>query len=243
MASITLDSVSVDFPIFNVQGRSFKKKLFQLTTGGTFSQDFRNCVVVKALDQVSLTLKDGDRLGLVGHNGAGKSTLLRVLANIYEPSRGTYTYQGKVSPLLDVMLGMNQESTGYENIFLRGTLLGLTQQEIKARVEDIADFTELGDYLYMPMRTYSSGMLMRLAFAVATSIQPDILLLDEAIGVGDKRFIKKANARLRQFIRKSNILILASHSEDIIRSFCNKALILNKGKIEKFGRVQEVLGV
>lgn len=241
MASIKLDSVSVDFPIFNMHGRSLKKKLLNFTTGGAFAYDPRQCIVVKALDHISLTLNDGDRLGLVGHNGAGKSTLLRVLANIYEPSRGTYHYQGKISPLLDVMLGMNQESTGYENIFLRGSLLGLKHQEINDRVEDIAEFTELGDYLYMPMRTYSSGMLMRLAFAVATSIQPDILLLDEAIGAGDKRFIEKANKRLQQLIERSSILILASHSEAIIRGFCNKVLVLNKGRIEQFGHIDDVL--
>lgn len=241
MASITLNSVSVDFPIFNLSARSLKKKLLRLTTGGVFGHDEKQCVVVKALDNISFQLNNGDRLGLIGHNGAGKSTLLRILATIYEPSRGSLHYQGKISSLLDVMLGINPESTGYENIYLRGALLGLKTKEIKSKINNIADFTELGDFLYMPIRTYSSGMLMRLAFAVATSIQPDILLMDEAIGVGDKHFIEKANARLQQLIEKSSILVLASHSEEIIRKLCNKVLVLNSGRIEQFGPVDEVL--
>jgi len=237
MTFIHLNAVSVDFPIFNLNARSLKKKLLRLTTGGTFGHDERQCIVVKALDDISFKLEEGDRLGLIGHNGAGKSTLLRVLATIYEPSRGTFSYRGKISSLLDVMLGINPESTGYENIYIRGALLGLSHKEIKIKLNDIAEFTELGDFLYMPIRTYSSGMLMRLAFAVATSIQPDILLMDEAIGVGDKNFIEKANARLQQLIEKTSILVLASHSDDIIRKFCNKILVLNSGKMEYFGKI------
>jgi len=237
MTFIHLNAVSVDFPIFNLNARSLKKKLLRLTTGGTFGHDERQCIVVKALDDISFKLEEGDRLGLIGHNGAGKSTLLRVLATIYEPSRGTFSYRGKISSLLDVMLWINPESTGYENIYIRGALLGLSHKEIKIKLNDIAEFTELGDFLYMPIRTYSSGMLMRLAFAVATSIQPDILLMDEAIGVGDKNFIEKANARLQQLIEKTSILVLASHSDDIIRKFCNKILVLNSGKMEYFGKI------
>lgn len=241
MAHIHLDSVSVDFPIYNVNARSLKKSLLRLTTGGVFDENEKQCVVIKALDNISFHLQDGDRLGLVGHNGAGKSTLLRVLAAIYEPTRGVFHFQGKISPLLDVMLGINYESTGYENIRLRGALLGLNRKELSEKIKDIADFTELGDFLYMPIRTYSSGMLMRLAFAVATSIQPDILLMDEAIGVGDKNFIEKANHRLKQMIDQSNILVLASHSDDIIKKICNKVLVLDGGKIKQFGKVEEVL--
>lgn len=241
MAYIHLNSVSVDFPIYNVNARSLKKSLLRLTTGGSFGVNEKQCVVIKALDDITFSLNDGDRLGLIGHNGAGKSTLLRVLATIYEPSRGSFGYKGRISPLLDVMLGINQELTGYENISLRGSLLGLKRKELKLKMKDIADFTELGDFLHMPTRTYSSGMLMRLAFAVATSIQPDILLMDEAIGVGDKNFIDKANERLTSMINKSNILVIASHSDTIIQKFCNKVLVLDTGRFVKMGSVSDIL--
>lgn len=242
MASIILDSVSVDFPIYNINARSLKKEFIRLTTGGALGHDENHCVVIKALDNVSLQLVDGDRVGVLGHNGAGKSTFLRVLANIYEPTHGHVHVNGKVSPLLDVMLGIDLESTGYENIMLRGLLLGLKRKEILSKMEEIAEFTELGDFLSVPIRTYSSGMMMRLAFAVATSIQPDILVMDEVIGVGDAAFLTKANLRLNKLIEQSNIVVLASHSEEIVRKICNKVIVLDCGKIKQFGKIDEILG-
>lgn len=241
MASITLDSVSVDFPIYNLSSRSLKKTFLRLTTGGTLSNDAHKCVVVKALDNITLNIEHGDRVGLIGHNGAGKSTLLRVLAKIYEPTAGSIYFDGKVSPLLDVMLGINPESTGYENIILRGLLLGLTRKEINAKAQEIADFTELGDYLSVPIRTYSSGMLLRLAFGVATSISPEILLMDEAIGAGDAAFLNKAQKKLDSLIEQSSIVIIASHSASVIKKICNKAILLEAGKLKYFGPVDEAL--
>jgi ABC-type polysaccharide/polyol phosphate transport system ATPase subunit len=198
--------------------------------------------VIKALDNISLHLQDGDRVGILGHNGAGKSTFLRVLANIYEPTRGRMVVQGKVSPLLDVMLGIDPESTGYENILLRGLLLGLKRKEILKKMDEIAEFTELGDFLSVPIRTYSSGMMMRLAFAVATSIQPDILVMDEIIGVGDDAFLTRARERLDHLIEQSNIVVLASHSDEIIRKMCNKAIVLDGGRLKQIGPIETVLG-
>jgi ABC-2 type transport system ATP-binding protein len=236
MASVILNSVSVDFPIYNVNARSLKNKVIRLTTGGTLRSDAaHNCIVVKALDNISLQLEHGDRVGLIGHNGAGKSTLLRVLAKIYEPTAGTIKFEGKISPLLDVMLGINQESTGYENIILRGLLLGLTRKEINAKIDEIAEFTELGDYLAVPIRTYSMGMQLRLAFGVATSIHPEILLLDEIVGVGDAAFIVKAQKKLNELIERSSIVVFASHSDETIKKFCNKAILLEKGNVKYFG--------
>lgn len=240
MSSITLDSVCVDFPIYNVSTRSLKKNLIRITSGGKLSKNSQ-CIVVRALDQISLKIEEGDRVGIVGHNGAGKSTLLRVLSNIYEPTHGTIYLDGKISSLLNVMLGINPESTGYENIFIRGLLLGLTRKEIMAKAKEIADFTELGDFLHVPIRTYSQGMQMRLAFAVATAIQPEILLMDEVIGVGDKDFISRAQDRLSQLIKKSSIVLLATHSPDIIKKICNKILIMNAGKVQWFGSLDEAL--
>lgn len=241
MASITLDSVSVDFPIYNVAARSLKKHFIRLTTGGVLSRDDTKCVTVKALDNVSFKLEHGDRVGLIGHNGAGKSTLLRVLAQIYEPTSGAISFDGKVSPLLNVMLGINSESTGYENIILRGLLLGLTKKEIEAKIDEIAEFTELGDYLSVPIRTYSSGMQLRLAFGVATSITPEILLLDEVVGVGDANFMAKAQRRFDELIEQSSIVVLASHSNDIIAKMCNKAIVLESGRVKFFGDIEEAL--
>ncbi len=236
MASVTLESVSVDFPIYNLNARSLKKQFIRLTTGGALNSDeSHKCVVVKALDNISFHLEHGDRVGLIGHNGAGKSTLLRVLAQIYEPIAGYIHFDGKVSPLLDVMLGINQESTGYENIILRGLLLGLTRKEILSKVNQIAEFTELGDYLSMPVRTYSSGMQLRLAFGVATSINPEILLLDEVVGIGDTAFMDKAEKRFHELIAQSSIVVLASHSNDVIKRICNKVILLEAGKVKYFG--------
>ncbi len=240
MSSIILDSVSVDFPIYNLNTRSLKKNLIRFTTGGKLSSNSQ-CVVVRALDQVSLKIEEGDRVGIVGHNGAGKSTLLRVLSNIYEPTHGTIYYDGKISSLLNVMLGIDPESTGYENIFIRGLLLGLTKKEINSKIKEIAEFTELGDFLYVPIRTYSQGMQMRLAFAVATSIQPEILLMDEVIGVGDKDFFNRAQDRLSQLINKSSIVLLASHSPAILKKICNKILVMKAGKVQWFGPIDEAL--
>jgi ABC-2 type transport system ATP-binding protein len=241
MASITLNSVSVDFPIYNLTSRSLKKHFIRFTTGGKLNNEDHKCIVVKALDNINLKIEHGDRVGLIGHNGAGKSTLLRVLSNIYEPTQGRIHFEGKVSPLLDVMLGINPESTGYENIILRGLFLGLTRKEIKEKSEEIAAFTELGDYLSLPIRTYSSGMLLRLAFGVATCISPEILLMDEAIGAGDASFLAKAQKKLDKLIEQSSIVIIASHSDDVIRKICNKAVLLEAGRVKFFGPTEEAL--
>lgn len=240
MALIELNSVSIDFPIYGVSSRSLKKQLLRLGTGGKFgASDDNGIVIVKALDGVSFTVDHGDRVGLIGHNGSGKSTLLRVLSRIYEPTEGTCHIEGKVSALLDVMLGMDPESTGYENIVLRGIISGLSRKEIQSRKDDIVQFTELGDYLSLPVRTYSTGMQLRLAFGIATAIMPEILILDEIVGTGDAGFMEKAQRRFDDMIKASHIVILASHDLDIIEKCCNKVVWLNAGKVEYFGDVKK----
>jgi ABC-2 type transport system ATP-binding protein/lipopolysaccharide transport system ATP-binding protein len=241
MASIDLKNVVVSFPIYDQSSRSLKKRLIKATTGGHIRSDSGKLSVVQALDGVSLSLRHGDRVGLVGHNGAGKTTLLRVLAGIYEPTRGTAKIEGHAAPLFDVALGMDPESTGYENILMRGLFLGLSRREIEARVDEIADFTELGDFLNLPIRTYSAGMRMRLAFGVSTSIDPDILLLDEGIGAGDAAFLEKAQKRLSEFTRKAAIIVLASHSEALIRNMCDKAVLMEHGRVIREGATDEIL--
>lgn len=238
MALIQLNSLSIDFPIYHLNARSIRKRFLQLT-GGALRKETTHTVIVKALDNITCALEHGDRVGLIGHNGAGKSTLLRVLAKIYEPNQGSIHIQGRVSPLLNVMLGINPESTGYENILVRGLLLGLSQEEIKAKMQEIADFTELGEYLSVPTRTYSAGMQLRLAFAVATCIKPEILLMDEMIEAGDANFKKKAEVRLMEFIEQSSIMVLASHTNETIKKLCNKVILLEKGQLKYFGSIEE----
>lgn len=244
MAHIILQDVTLDFPIYGASSKSLKNSLIRLSTGGMINKSKDDHIItVKALDNINLSLVKGDRVGLVGHNGAGKSTLLRVLAGIYEPNIGRIEIAGKVTALLDVMLGLDPESTGYENIITRGVLNHLTLDEIKEKQEEIARFTELGGYLSIPVRTYSSGMMLRLAFAIATCISPQILILDEVVSVGDASFIEKARARITGMIDSADIVVIASHDDEIIRSLCNKVIYMSAGKIEFFGAVEEGLAV
>lgn len=240
MAHIHFDSVSIEFPIFGMSAQSLKRQLLRVSTGGVLGKtEKQDLITVKALKNVSFELKAGDRLGVIGHNGAGKSTLLRVITQIYEPTHGQVKIKGKVSALLDVAMGMDGESTGYENILIRGIFHGLSKREIKEKQNEIAEFTELGDYLAMPVRTYSTGMLLRLAFAVATSIHPEILVLDEVVGAGDAGFAKKAQERINNMIEHSKIVVLSSHDEAMIEKNCNLLMLLNAGEIKYFGPVAE----
>ena len=215
MATIILENVNVDFPIYGAQQRSLRKAIFERATGGRIQREGRNNerVIVKALTDISLTLRDGDRLGLVGHNGSGKSTLLKLLAGIYEPVSGHLRIEGRVTPLFDTMPGLDMEDTGYENIITSGMLIGLAREEIEAKIPEIEEFCELGEYLTLPVRTYSMGMTMRLGFALVTALDPGVLLMDEGFGTGDLRFAERAQARMEEFVGRSRIMVLASHSE------------------------------
>lgn len=240
MAKIILKKVSLDFPIYN-GNLSFRSKLVSLSTGGRLLPSASKIPVVRSLDNVSLEINDGDRIGIIGHNGAGKTTLLKLITGIYHPSSGTIEKEGKVNAFFNVMNGMDMESTGYDNIYLMGILLGMKRNEIKASIPKITKFTELGNYLEMPVRTYSDGMKLRLGFAVYTSIFPEILLLDESIGAGDANFMTKAHKRVEQFYNKAKILVISSHSTDILKKFCNKVLVLEKGKVKFFDKTAKVL--
>jgi lipopolysaccharide transport system ATP-binding protein len=228
---IRATNVHVEFPIFNTSHRSFKKAVIRASTGGRISGGIDDRVVVSALEDVSLEINEGERVGLLGHNGSGKTTLLRVLAGIYEPVRGCVVVQGPVTPLLDLSLGMDHEATGRENIRLRATLMGLPRPQIETRIDGIIEFSELGSFIDVPIRTYSSGMLLRLAFAVSTAVRPGILLMDEWLSVGDAGFRDKAAARLMSLIESSSILIFASHDQNMIKRFCNRTIRLEHGRI------------
>jgi homopolymeric O-antigen transport system ATP-binding protein len=235
MALIDFQNVCVDFPIYNANGRSLKKRLIQVATGGQLGADPQGRIVVRALEDLSLTLKDGDRVALLGHNGAGKSTLLRLSSGVYEPSAGVARIEGEIGSLIDISLGIDPEATGRENIFLRGGLLGMTRREISNRIDEIIDFSELGVFIDMPLRTYSTGMHLRLAFAVSTIVRPEILLMDEWLSVGDEGFKHKAEKRLTELVESTNILVIASHSRDLVMHTCNRVIWLEHGKIRMDG--------
>jgi ABC-type polysaccharide/polyol phosphate transport system ATPase subunit len=230
MASITLENVTTDFPIYGFQ-RSLRKALFGRMLGGTNQAESNKHIVVRALDKINLKLRDGDRLGLIGHNGAGKTTLLRTLAGIYTPTQGRIHIEGRVSTLFNTAPGLDSDDTGYENIYTCGRFLGMSKQEIADKLPDIEQFGELGDYLALPVRTYSTGMMMRLGFAVATTIDPDILILDEGLSAGDARFAERAAQRVETLIRRTNVLIIASHSDALIKQMCNRVVLLHHGKL------------
>ena len=241
MASIEFNNVSVDFPIYNASGRSLKTSLLQAATGGRINTDKQGLVIVKALEGLTFKFVDGDHVGILGHNGAGKSTLLRLLSSVYFPSVGSVNIVGEVGSLIDISLGIDHEATGRENIYVRACLLGLSKAEINKHIDAIIDFSELGDFIDMPVRTYSSGMHLRLAFSVSTVIHPEILLMDEWLSIGDEGFKHKAELRMKELVETTNILVIASHSKEQILQTCNRAIWLEHGKIKMDADVKSVV--
>lgn len=236
--SIKLNNVSLDY-IVKSGSDSLKRTVIAtcnalLNNNAAKLKEMQN-TSYRALNNVTLDIKSQDRIGLLGRNGAGKSTLLRVMAKVYKPNTGSVAVSGKIASLFDVCLGMNNEATGYENIINLGIMRGLSKKIAETIVTDVENFTELGNFLNCPVRTYSSGMLMKLAFAVATAVAPEIILIDEVIGVGDAHFMKKANERIMNMIEKTQILVLTSHSTEIVRQFCNKTIVLDKGEVKFTG--------
>lgn len=242
MIKLVLDNVGVEFQLYQSKARSLKRTAIRATIGGLIgvSQETGRTSVC-ALQGINLDFRAGDRVALLGHNGAGKTTLLRVLGGIYHPSTGTFVHSGHRMPLFDIGLGLDDEASGYENIRLRGLIMGATRTEIAQRMEDIADFSGLGDFLDMPVRTYSSGMLVRLLFAIATSIKADILLMDEWLSAGDKEFMEKANKRLHELVDSAHILVIASHDLGLLQTICNKAVLMEHGRVKMTGPVAEVV--
>lgn len=240
MSFISLKNVTVDIPIYNSQSRSLKKTFMGLASGGRIGLSEKGFSIVRSLSNINLEIGDGERVGLLGPNGAGKSTLLRVLGGAYIPTSGEAVIGGKVGSLIDVSLGIDSESTGIENIYLRAALLQIPTRIVDQQLDSIIDFTELGEFINMPVRTYSSGMHMRLAFAVSTMIRPEILLMDEWLSVGDQNFQKKAEQRLNDLIKSSSILVIASHSRQLIEKCCTRVVWLENGKIKVEGIPQKI---
>ena len=239
-ASLRLRDIGVEFPIYTGGSRSLKKVLFNRTTQGNLGRDAHDRITVLALSDITLDIEHGDRLAIIGANGAGKSTLLKVLAGIYEPTRGRLHASGQISALLTASVGLNPEATGRENIITRGMFMDVHPRDMQPRIDEIAEFTDLGYYIDMPVRTYSAGMMVRLCFAVATSVRPQILLMDEWIAAGDAGFLHKARQRMEEFLAGTSILVLASHSVPLLKEWCNRAILLDHGRIVGMGSVDEI---
>src|SRR6185437_11788476 len=243
MALVDLRDLTIRFPVYGADHRSLKRQITG-AVGGTLGRSSPSApTLVEALHQVNLTLTPGDRLGLIGHNGAGKSTLLRTIAGVYPPDEGSILVEGKVASLLEPSLGMDPFVTGLENIRLRGLMMGLTHAQIEERIEQIAEFTGLGPFLGLPMKTYSAGMMGRLAFAVSTAVDADILLMDEWLGVGDANFRHQAHDRLLKLFASSNIVVLASHDMSLLRDLCNKFIVLKLGSASPVMTIDDLDGL
>lgn len=240
MARIHLDNVWLNYPVFNTHAQSLRSRIVSAATGGIARHARARILEIQALRGITLDLRDGDRLGLVGPNGSGKSTLLKVLAGLYPPSAGTFVRQGRAETLFDLSL-LDMDATGYENIQLLIALRGIDAGRRHALTAEIAGFSELDNFLDLPVRTYSAGMLARLGFSVATAIEPEIFLVDEVLGAGDQYFLKKAGRRIEELSQRSRILVLASHSMDMVRQFCNRCAVMRRGRILDEGPVQDVL--
>lgn len=240
MAHISFSNVSVEFPIFNSTGRSLTSSILKAATGGKLDSNPNGRIMVKALRHISISIREGEKIALLGHNGSGKSTMLRALGRVYAPTEGTTEIKGEISSLIDLGLGINPEATGRENVFIRGRLLGLTKQQVEKKYDEIVEFAELGNFMELPVRTYSSGMHLRLAFAVSTVVSPEILLMDEWLSVGDADFQHKAEARLKELVSETKILVIATHSRELAESICNRAIWLEHGQIKMDGPVDEV---
>jgi len=236
MIAITADNISLAYRVFEPLSLAARDK--RLLTGGTIERRHGGGSVI-ALDRVTFSLESGDRLGLVGPNGAGKTTLLKVLYGIYEPTGGTLAISGRIDALFNITLGFRPEATGRRNIVLRGLINGWRPEEIDERMESIIAFSELGDFIDLPLKTYSQGMAARLAFSVATTLEPEILLMDEWIGAGDPAFQAKAKARMQDIASRAGIIVLASHNHGLLKQTCNKVLVLERGRVKEFLAIED----
>src|SRR5260370_6341667 len=237
MARIQLDHVSLTFKV-REQGRMTLKEFL---VRQMFRRSVNPFIKVRALQDVSLDFKEGERIGIIGHNGAGKSTLLKLLAGVYPPSRGQLTVEGRISSLFELSLGFEQDASGWENIFYRGYLQGETPKRVRAKMQGIADFSELGDFLNMPVRYYSAGMLVRLAFSISTAIEPEILLVDEVLGAGDMAFQAKARLRMQAMMNKAQLIVLVSYDLVSLNKLCDRGIWMDHGQIRQEGTMKDIV--
>jgi lipopolysaccharide transport system ATP-binding protein len=238
--SIKMENVGVHFDLPQARSQGIMNSFKTVALGGVITKQKKR-VGISALDNVSLNLKTGDRVALIGHNGAGKTTLLRILAGIIPPTSGKIRVEGRISSLISIQLGLNNHATGRDNIRLRARYMGFNEEEIDQQFADIIEFSNLNDFIDLPMRSYSSGMRLRLAFAIATAFRPDILILDEWLSAGDENFQKKASQRLGSLIDRTGIFIFASHNSQVQARTCNKGIVLRRGKILFRGDIDEAI--
>lgn len=240
---IVFKNVSLTYPVLDIGSHSLQvtlRKKVSAVVGGNVDSS-ASTTYVKAIDDVSMTIGDGQRVGIIGHNGAGKTTLLRIIAGVYTPTGGKVTVQGNVNSLIDFTLGMDPDSNGIKNIIFRLVFMGLTVKQAKKSVDAIIDFSGLSEFIHLPVRTYSTGMFLRLAFAISTHIPPDILVLDEIVGAGDESFREKALKRLEYLFSESRIVVVSSHDIEAVRKYCTDVILMNKGKIVTIGPTEKVI--
>jgi len=237
---ISLRGVSLIYPVLSVAEASLRRDVVRKLVGGKVGRDRSGGVAVQALDNINIKIEEGERVALYGHNGSGKTTLLRVAAGVYHPTRGDVSISGRVSAMLDISMGMSAEATGRQNIRLLGLHRGIPRKDVEAIIPDIEEFSELGHFFDLPIKTYSAGMTTRLAFAFATAIEPDVLILDEWITPGDASFIARATQRMAEHAARARILLLASHAIPIIKQVCTRVIVLEKGRIVDDGDPESV---
>ncbi len=236
MIHLKFENVTVQYPVYNTRGLSLRNQLVRISTGGSIEKEAGQVQIVTALKNISFSLKEGDSVGLVGHNGAGKTTLLRTMAGVYYPASGKISRKGRISTLFELGAGMDPDLTGYENIVRMSVLLGMRPKDAIANIEEIEEFTQLGNFLQLPMRTYSSGMATRLMFAIATSVRPNILLIDEIFQTGDAEFQEKAQQRMHGFINSVEIFVFASHNTQLLKLHCNRFFQLEHGSAKEINK-------
>lgn len=237
--SVELFGVTLDYPVYSVRAQSLRTSVMDLAVGGRFMKDQHDIAVIRALSNIAFRIEEGDRLGLVGHNGSGKTTLLKVIAGIYQPTEGVVSIQGRLTSMINIGSGMDPEASGLQNIYNMALMRMIKKSVIKERVPSIVEFSELGAFINMPVKTYSAGMVARLVFGVATELEADILVLDEWLGAGDAAFHQKAADRMTRFVDKAKIVVIATHDTGLVRHVCNKVCVLQGGRLSYFGPTQD----
>lgn len=237
--SIELFGVTLDYPVYSVRAQSIRSSVMNLAVGGRFMKDQRDIAVIRALSNIAFKVEEGDRLAFIGHNGSGKTSLLKVVAGIYEPTEGVITVKGRITSMISIGAGMDPEATGLQNIFNIALMRLVRKSVIRERIPAIVEFSELGAFINLPVKTYSAGMVARLVFAIATELDADILILDEWLGAGDASFHDKATERMNRFVESARIVVIATHDTNLVRRLCNKVCVLDGGRMSYFGPTDE----